>query len=213
MSPVSTQARSDEKASGAWWRSRYGLAAFWFGSLLIAWSVLRLVLLIAFKHEGFSAAEAARIFGAGFYRDVLAALLLTLPMLLWFALIPNTSFSKRWHRVLFSIAIFLSCFAQIFLLFVEFFFFEGFQSRYNTVAVDYLLYPQEVFVNIWQSYHVGIVILVCAALGIAWMFLARRLFTAVPLRPFLVSGGGRPIAAFGVQPPSSVGFVHPRSRL
>src|SRR5215831_14949359 len=118
MSPVSTQsdttvAGSDEKTRAVWWRSRYGLGAFWFVSLLIAWSVLRLVLLIAFKHEGTSEAEVARLFGAGFYRDILAALLLTVPMLLWFALVPNKAFSKRWHRVLFSTAIFLSCFAQI----------------------------------------------------------------------------------------------------
>ena len=179
MSPASTQgettvARSDGKTRAAWWRSRYGLAAFWFTSLLIAWSVLRLVLLLSFKHEGVSAAEAARLFGAGLYRDILAALLLTLPMLLWFALIPNTAFSRRWHRVLFSIAIFLSCFVQIFLLFVEFFFFEEFKSRYNTVAVDYLLYPQEVFVNIWQSYHVAIVVLVCLSLTIVWFVIASR---------------------------------------
>ena len=76
---------------------------------------------------------------------------------------PDRSWGATWHRVLFLGASVLFAFILIFLLFVEFFFFEEFKSRYNTVAVDYLIYPQEVFVNIWESYHVGIVLIVCLA--------------------------------------------------
>ena len=39
------------------------------------------------------------------------------------------------------------CFASI----AEYYFFEEFKSRFNTVAVDYLLFPHEVFVNIWDG--------------------------------------------------------------
>jgi len=34
------------------------------------------------------------------------------------------------------------------------------------VAVDYLLFPQEVFGNIWESYHVGWVLFVCLLLSL-----------------------------------------------
>jgi phosphoglycerol transferase MdoB-like AlkP superfamily enzyme len=188
MSPTPTQIDPMAPAVGSnrarWWQSRYGLATFWFGSLLISWTLLRVVLLIAFGHDSFPAGELARIFGVGFYRDILAALTFTIPMLLWFVLVPNIAFSKRWHRVLFSISVFISCFAQLFLLFVEFFFFEEFKSRYNTVAVDYLLFPQEVFVNIWQSYHVGVVVLVSLLLTVGWLFTASRMFTGLWDQPF-----------------------------
>ncbi len=75
-------------------------------------------------------------------------------------------------------------FIQIFLLFVEFFFFDEFKSRFNTVAVDYLLYPREVFINIWESYHVGVFLAVCAVLSLGWLFAASRLSAEMWERPF-----------------------------
>src|SRR5262249_35504477 len=108
--------------------------------------------------------------------DSLVALWLTLPLTFWLLLAPARWFSARWHRALFWTACALLWAVQSFLLFAEYFFFEEFKSRFNTVAVDYVLYPQEVFINIWQSYHVGIVLAVCAALGVVWIFTAKRLF-------------------------------------
>jgi phosphoglycerol transferase MdoB-like AlkP superfamily enzyme len=75
-------------------------------------------------------------------------------------------------------------FGQIFLLFTEFFFFDEFKSRFNTVAVDYLLYPREVFTNIWESYHVGVVLLICFGLSLGWVLLAKRLFSELWDRQF-----------------------------
>src|SRR5215831_5849941 len=190
-----TASRAEKTTYDSWLRARYGLAVFWFGSLLGAWTVLRVVLLLAFRHEAISVGDVSRIFGAGLYRDILAALIFTVPMLLWFLIVPNRSFSKKWHRVLFAIALFISCFAQIFLLFVEFFFFEEFKSRFNTVAVDYLLCPQEVFVNIWESYHVGLVLAICLALTLGWLWAANRLFRQMWNLPF--SGKSR-FLRFGI---------------
>src|SRR5207237_10379277 len=112
------------------------------------------------------------------------ALFATIPLLLWFWIIPESSFGKRWHRVLFLCATLVIVFSQIFLLFVEFFFFDEFKSRFNTVAVDYLLYPYEVFVNIWQSYHVGLFIALCLLLTVAWLFAAHKLFRPMWDIPF-----------------------------
>lgn len=36
----------------------------------------------------------------------------------------------------------------------EYCFFEEFNARYNHIALDYLIYPREVFVSIWDSYNV-----------------------------------------------------------
>ena len=67
----------------SWRRSRYGFAGFWFLSLLGAWFVLRLVLLLAFKPAALSVGEVALTFLSGFHRDVFAALLETVPLLCW----------------------------------------------------------------------------------------------------------------------------------
>jgi len=86
----------------------------------------------------------------------------------------------------------------VFLLFVEFFFFEEFQSRFNTVAVDYLLYPYEVFVNIWQSYNVAVIVAVCGALSFAWVFAARKLFAGMWKHPFSFKARLAHLAAVGL---------------
>ena len=168
--------QNDPGESVHWTRARYGFAAFWCLFFVIAWFVLRVVLFFAFKPSGLPPSDIVRAFLSGFHRDLFVAIVQTLPLLAWFLIIPNHRFPARWHRLLFLGATFIFCFVQIFLLFVEFFFFEEFKSRFNTVAVDYLIYPKEVFVNIWESYHVGIVILVCFILAVAWLFAASKFF-------------------------------------
>jgi len=144
----------------SWGGSRYGFAGFWFVSLLFAWLVLRLVLFFAFKPPEPDFGEVARALLSGFHRDFFVALVETIPLLFWFLIIPNRRFGSKRHRVLFLGAFVALCYVQVFLLFTEFFFFEEFKSRFNTVAVDYLLYPYEVFVNIWESYHVGVILVI-----------------------------------------------------
>jgi phosphoglycerol transferase MdoB-like AlkP superfamily enzyme len=171
-------------AQPSWRRSRYGFAAFWCAFLLVAWTLLRVVLYVVFKPDTASFGDAVHVFLAGLHRDFLVALLATLPMLFWFWMVPEASFGKRWHRAFFLGVSFLVVFGTIFLLFIEFFFFEEFKSRFNTVAVDYLLYPYEVFVNIWESYHVGLFLLICLALTVAWLFAAHKLFARMWDTPF-----------------------------
>jgi phosphoglycerol transferase MdoB-like AlkP superfamily enzyme len=114
---------------------------------------------------------------SGIHRDLFAALLEILPLLVWVSAWSDRSFRARWHRVVLLGVLLVAAFAQIFNLFVEFFFFEEFKSRFNTVAVDYLLYPKEVFVNIWESYPVGWILVICLLLSIGWLWWANRLFS------------------------------------
>lgn len=60
-----------------------------------------------------------------------------------------------WRRVLWTTAIGLTWLFLLFLLVAEFVFFDEFQSRFNTVAIDYLIYPHEVVGNMEQSYPLG----------------------------------------------------------
>jgi phosphoglycerol transferase MdoB-like AlkP superfamily enzyme len=168
----------------SWKRSRYGFASFWFLSLLVAWCVLRLVLLFAFKPAGVPATEILLALLSGFHRDLFMALVETIPLLAWMLVVPDRKFGSLWHRVLLIGGSLGFWFVQVFLLFAEFFFFDEFKARFNTVAVDYLIYPKEVFVNIWESYHVGVVLAVCLVLSLGWLFAASRLFGQMWERPF-----------------------------
>ncbi|MDW8308948.1 MAG: LTA synthase family protein [Verrucomicrobiales bacterium] len=145
-------------------------------TLLIAWTALRLVLMARFGPANAPLLLRARVLLTGLQRDTVVALFCTLPGLLWFWLLPERAFAARWHRTLFWGANFVVCGVSVFLLAVEYYFFEEFRSRFNTVAVDYVLYPHEVFVNIWDSYPVVPVVAGCAAVAGAWVWWARRWF-------------------------------------
>ena len=160
-----------------WKRSRYGLALFHWLSLALACSLLRVVLFLAFKPAGaLPWGDVVKTFLIGVHRDFLVTLCFTLPTLGWFLVIPNRWFAARWHRILFVASLFLFWLGQVFLLGVEFYFFDEFESRFNTVAVDYLLYPEEVFVNIWDSYPVVPVLAGCAVVAAGWVWAAVKLF-------------------------------------
>jgi len=143
---------------------------------MLLWLALRLVLLIRFGLPS-RAGDVVLAFLSGLERDFLVGSWLSLPLIGWLVLAPERRFRSRWHRILFWLACLLFWFGQTFILFVEYYFFEEFRSRFNTVAVDYLQYPREVFVNIWDSYHVGVVLLVCLIPAMVWVWAARRFFS------------------------------------
>ena len=73
----------------------------------------------------------------------------------------------------------------------EWLFWDEFGSRFNFIAVDYLLYTHEVLGNIWQSYPVGKVLIALAALAAAaTLAVSRRAWShaGAPLawRPALI---------------------------
>src|SRR5512135_1881591 len=106
---------NDLPAAGLSWRqSRYGFACLWFLSLLVGWSLLRVVLFLAFKPPGLSATGVLLAFLSGFHRDLFAALAETIPLLCWMLIVPNRRFRGKWHRVWFLGGCFVFWFIQIF---------------------------------------------------------------------------------------------------
>ena len=167
-----------------WKRSRYGFALFFFLSLLAACFLLRLVLFVQFGwEEPHSVGTIANIFLIGIHQDALVALITTLPLLFWLWIIRDRTFGKRWQRVVFVGGFLAFWMVNVFLLFADYYFFDEFNSRFNTVAVDYLLYPTEVFGNIWDSYPVPTVVLVCLLAGLAWVILAFWYFRQMWYQP------------------------------
>ena len=101
----------------------------------------------------------AGIFGFGLLFDVLGALYLVAPLVLWLALAPDRIARNRLHRASMVLAVFAFAYGALFLAVAEWLFWDEFFSRFNFIAVDYLLYTTEVLGNIRQSYPVGTVLL------------------------------------------------------
>lgn len=157
-------------------RSPLAFALFWWGGLVVGWTVLRVVLAISFWPKGQPLSELFGGFLSGFYRDVFVGLLFSLPLFFYLWVVPLRLWKARWHRYVFWGVGAALVFIVLFLMVTEYYFFEEFKSRFNTVAVDYLLYPHEVFVNIWESYHTGLVIVLVAAVTAGWLWVAARRF-------------------------------------
>ncbi len=161
----------------SWKNSRYGFAAFLFASLLAGLTILRLVIFLKFAGQSdVTGGAIVQGFFIGLHEDLVVALFTTLPLLFWFWIVRERSFGKRWHSRLLIAGSFLFWAVQVFLLFTEFYFFEEFRSRFNTVAVDYLLYPDEVVGNIRESYPLFTIIAICGAIALAWVLLAFWMF-------------------------------------
>ncbi len=87
--------------------------------------------------------------------DLRAAAWLVLPWWLLAAVLPRSWYGRKPMTWLARAALAVAFFGTLFVAAAEVFFFEEFRSRFNFVAVDYLLYPTEVADNIWQSYPTG----------------------------------------------------------
>ena len=163
--------------------TRQGFALFSLVTIMVSLSALRLVLLARFGPTGMSFGGDCFALLVGAYRDFFVSLVLLLPLLTWYLVVSNRWANRPWHRGLFWSVCYVWWLLEVFLLGVEYFFFDEFQSRFNTVAVDYVLYPHEVFINIWDSYPVVKVLLVCALVAGGWWFVAHKWFGGMWEKP------------------------------
>lgn len=109
-------------------------------------------------------ASLVAIIPIGVFYDLMTGFYIFALYALYLFLLPQAWYAARAHRVLLIGMSGLALFGLLYLAPVEYFFFDEFDARFNFVAVAYLLYPHEVFVNIWQSYPVGRVLLGVAVL-------------------------------------------------
>jgi phosphoglycerol transferase MdoB-like AlkP superfamily enzyme len=122
--------------------------------------------------------DAAGVFAVGLFYDLVVALYLFAPLAFYLAVLPERIYLARWHRRLLTFVSTLGVFGLLYLGAVEYFFFDEFNARFNFVAVEYLIYPHEVFVNIWDSYPVAKVLVVAGLLTAVTMWMLRRLMSA-----------------------------------
>jgi phosphoglycerol transferase MdoB-like AlkP superfamily enzyme len=110
----------------------------------------------------------------GFWFDLITLAWLTAPLLIVSALLPARVRASRFmHRLRWGAL----WFVVVLLLFgavSEAVFWEEFSTRFNFIAVDYLIYTQEVIGNIMQSYPVGMMVGGMALSAAVLVVLLRR---------------------------------------
>ncbi|HEX4984664.1 MAG TPA: LTA synthase family protein [Burkholderiales bacterium] len=155
------------------------------GRLRLAWllaaiylgisTATRIVLAaVALSNGQASWASLPAMMAVGLCFDLVASLYLFTPFAVYLLVAPRRLLDARWHRWLLAVLFTAAMFGLLYLGAVEYFFFDEFNSRFNFVAVEYLIYPHEVFVNIWQSYPVLRVLVATAAITASLAWLLRR---------------------------------------
>jgi phosphoglycerol transferase MdoB-like AlkP superfamily enzyme len=149
-------------------------------------SLTRLTLAMLSGFEKVPLALWPGVFSRGFGFDLAVLAWLLAPALLWAALWPSRWRDTRWRDDLRLALFYLSAATWLFGALSEWTFWEEFNTRFNFIAVDYLIYTHEVIGNIVESYPVIALLFGIAVLAALLTWLLRRRILAAPspsLRP------------------------------
>ena len=170
--------------------------------------LLRTVLLVkSLEQMDLTAGLIARIYGTGLFFDLVTFAYCSIPFMLYLALVPDKLYNHSWHRAFVRSVYFAVLGALVFNAAAEYLFFDEFGTRYNFIAVDYLVYTREVIGNIKESYPLppifaGIFLVSLAIYAGTRKFLARSFSGESTLRQRLLAAG-----VFACVPVLSVLFV------
>ncbi|MDI3356943.1 sulfatase-like hydrolase/transferase [Pseudomonas sp. UYIF39] len=165
------------------------------GSWLVIFLLTRTVLLLTHLDEAGSGFLS--VFGIGLLYDLGFIAYAALPMGLYLLLCPPALWRRRGHRWFLQGLLTVSLFAMLFTAVAEWLFWDEFGVRFNFIAVDYLVYSDEVLNNLLESYPIGTLLSILAVLAVALSFVLRKPFNAAldaPLPPMR----GRLLNALGL---------------
>lgn len=145
-------------------RSRYSsrYTGLWiFALFYLSMSFLTRVVLLVFEGDAdvyTSLFTLAKIFSIGLIYDMGALSWLLIPFALVALFCSNSRRGRNIHKWLSTLLFAGFAGNAVFQVVSEFLFWNEFSSRFNFIAVDYLVYTREVFGNIWQSYPMEIIL-------------------------------------------------------
>jgi phosphoglycerol transferase MdoB-like AlkP superfamily enzyme len=137
------------------------------GCALMLWLMLRVILWVNTGPSQMSLVQASKAFGLGLWFDIGTLAFIAVPFLAMSAFYPNRWRSSPVARKFYWVAAWLVLAILMFGVVSEIVFWEEFSTRFNFIAVDYLIYTNEVIGNILESYPVGLMVagIVLAALA------------------------------------------------
>jgi len=156
-------------------RQRYA-PLLWLAAIFFSIeSLTRLVLLIK-TGDGVPAhiTSWVYLFAVGLAYDFVAFVYFAWPLVLFLWLAPSRFYASRPSRAVLALLAFALLYILMFVAAAEWLFWDEFATRFNFIAVDYLVYSREVIGNIRASYPVGKLLLLLAAVAAAIVYATRR---------------------------------------
>jgi phosphoglycerol transferase MdoB-like AlkP superfamily enzyme len=146
------------------------------GAWLAIFFLTRTVLLLTHLDEAGSGFLS--VFGIGLLYDFGFIAYAALPMGLYLLLCPPALWRTRGHRWFLQGLLTVSLFAMLFTAVAEWLFWDEFGVRFNFIAVDYLVYSDEVLNNLLESYPIGTLLSILAVLAVVLSLVLRKAFNA-----------------------------------
>ncbi|MGK0418639.1 MAG: phosphoglycerol transferase MdoB-like AlkP superfamily enzyme [Halopseudomonas sp.] len=125
------------------------------------------------------------LYGQGGVYDLVFLLYALAPLALYLLLCSRQVWQSRWNQLMLQILLTLSIFIMLFTAISEWLFWDEFSVRFNFIAVDYLVYSDEVLNNILESYPVYPLLGVLALIAVAITLSLRGAMRRVALAPLL----------------------------
>ena len=158
-------------------KGRFGLVYLFFMVFIAIAFVVRGILAIkSWSLIDAGAGEFILAFLTGLLMDVVTAGYMAIPLVLYALLVPSKIYHHRLHTLLIYPFFLVVIYSLIFSGVSEWFFWDEFSSRFNFIAVDYLVYTSEVIGNIRESYPLNTIL---GIILVASILLKLLLFPAV----------------------------------
>lgn len=164
--------------------------AFILGAWLVVFFLTRLVLLAThFGDVNTTLLGVLGIFGLGLVHDLSFLSYAALPIALYLVLCPAGFWRSRWQQGILRGLIGLSLFVMLFTAVSEWMFWDEFGVRFNFIAVDYLVYSNEVINNILESYPVYPLLAMLVMLSAVGVGLSGKIMDRIIRAPLLSRRG------------------------
>ncbi|RWW92354.1 LTA synthase family protein [Flavobacterium cerinum] len=150
---------------------------FWF---LIVSQLLRICFFIwQYSEVSLNIINVLRTLLTGLFFDIGAVTFISLPAVLYYVVLPNKLVGSWLDKILIWFFTSLTIVILVFTFFAELTFWEEFKTRFNFIAVDYLIYTHEVISNIDQSYPLPLLIggVLLITFAVLFLFYKRLAFT------------------------------------
>lgn len=136
-------------------------------------SVFRLYFL---AHVDMASVSLLKSFLIAIFFDFVVAVYTFWPLLLMVLVCPIKFGNSIAYKKAVTLGLFFSLSLFLFLPASEYFFYEAFKDRFNFIAVDYLVYTNEVLQNIWESYPITKILIGLFVLSISFTVLIYKKF-------------------------------------
>lgn len=157
-------------------RYRFGVVSLFAVLFLLVSLATRTVLLLMTPADaGLTPFLIAKAYAMGLVCDAATLGYFLIPAIIYLLLAPQRLVQHPLHRWVVRGAFFLILYALLFDGVAEYFFFEEFGTRFNFIAVDYLIYTHEVWGNIRESYPLPALLGGIFAVDLLTVVLLRRL--------------------------------------